>query len=151
LPRPTSPPSDHAHEVRTLVATADRRLAAWARERLPAAGMTLCDDAQDAEGAVRLAGELRPEICLLDVTLPGDAMEALRNIRERAPATRLVMLAGTADDPVLLPALRAGARGCVVGTPDGPALKRTLSDVLAGHTAMPRAVLTRLVAGLGPA
>jgi DNA-binding NarL/FixJ family response regulator len=141
-------PENPAHEVRALVATADRRLAAWASERLPAAGVTICDEAEDVEGAVRLARELGPDLCLLDVALPGDALTALQSMRERSPSTRVVMLAAVAADPALLPALRAGASGCIVGTPSSPALERTLGDVLAGHAAMPRALLTRLVAGL---
>jgi DNA-binding NarL/FixJ family response regulator len=58
------------------------------------------------------------------------------------------MLAATDDDPALLPALRAGASGCIVGTLESCALERTLRDVLAGHAAMPRSLLTRLIAHL---
>lgn len=134
-----------------LVATADDRLAAWACDRLPGAGMTVCDQAEDMNGAVRLARALRPDLCLLDVALPGGAMTALERILARPPATRVVMLAGSPDDPALLSALAAGASGCMVGTPDGPALRRALSDVLAGHAALPRALVGQLVAGLGPA
>ena len=148
MPPPASLPSCHAHDVRALVATADRQLAAWARERLPAAGVSACDEAEDIEGALRLARELQPDLCLLDVALPGDAMTALHSIRELAPTTRVVMLAAADDDPALLPALRAGASGCIIGTLDGTALERTLHDVLAGRAAMPRALLTRLVADL---
>jgi len=139
---------DETQGVRALVATADRSLGAWARERLRAAGMTICDEAADLDGAVLLARELRPDVCLLDVALPGDAITALQRIRERAPMTRVVMLAPSADDPALLPAVHGGASGCMVGTPDGPALGRTLADVLAGNAALPRTLLTRLVAVL---
>jgi DNA-binding NarL/FixJ family response regulator len=144
-------PADSARDLRALVATADRHLAAWAREQLPAAGLNVCDEAGDLERAVRVANELGPDLCLLDVALPGGAMTALHSIRNRAPAAHVVLLAAVVDDPVLLPALRAGASGCIVGMPDGRAVKRALNDVLAGHTAIPRALLTRLVVGLGPA
>ena len=43
-----------------------------------------------------------------------------------------------ADDPALLPAVHAGANGCMIGTPDGPPLARALADVLAGRAALPR-------------
>lgn len=144
-------PHDPAHEVRALIATADRRLAAWACQELLAAGMTACDEVALAGDAVISARELQSDLCLLDVALPGGAMTALHGIRESTPTTRVVLLAAAADDPTLLPALRAGASGCVIGTPDGSALERALADVLAGHAAMPRALVTRLVAGLGPA
>jgi DNA-binding NarL/FixJ family response regulator len=137
-----------ARDVRALVATADGRLATWARDKLPDAGVSACDEAGDVEGALRLAHELRPDLCLLDAALPGDPVTALNSIRELAPTTRVVMLAAADDDPVLLPALRAGASGCIIGTLDSSALERTLDDVLAGRAAMPRALLTRLVAHL---
>src|SRR5688500_12354748 len=128
--RLTRLPDNPAHEVRALVATADRRLTAWASERLPAAGVIVYDEAEDGEYAVRLVRKARPDLCLLDVSLPGGAIAVLHSIRERAPTTRVLMLAAVADDPSLLPALRAGASGCIVGTPSGPALERTLRDVL---------------------
>lgn len=139
-----------AHRVRALVATADRCLSGWARERLRAAGMSVCDEASDLESAIHLAGEHLPDVCLLDVALPGGAIPALQRIRERAPTTRIVMLAPSVDDPALLPAVYEGVSGCMVGTPDGPALGRALADVLSGHTALPRVLLTRLVAALRP-
>lgn len=137
--------------VWALVATADGCLAAWASERLRAAGLSVCDEAANLDCAVRLAGELLPDVCLLDVALPGGAIAAVRRIRDAAPATRVMMLARSADDPALLPALRGGASGCMVGTPEGLALGRALADVLAGRTTLPRALVTRLVTALGPA
>jgi DNA-binding NarL/FixJ family response regulator len=137
--------------VWALVATADGCLAAWASERLRAAGLSVCDEAANLDCAVRLASELLPDVCLLDVALPGGAITALQRIRERTPNTRVVMLAPSVDDPALLPAVQAGASGCLVGTPDGPALGRALADVLSGHTALPRVLLTRLVASFRPA
>jgi DNA-binding NarL/FixJ family response regulator len=140
-----------ADDVRTLVASADRCLTLWAHERQRAAAMTVCGQAADLEAAVVLAGELRPDVCLLDVALSGGALEALHRMREQAPETRTVMLATSPDDPSLLAAVRAGASGCIVGMPAGSALGRALADVMAGHTALPRTLLTRLVATLGPA
>jgi DNA-binding NarL/FixJ family response regulator len=139
-----------AHHARALVVTADRCLIRWARERLRAAGMSVCDEAADLESAIHLAGEHLPDVCLLDVALPGGAIPALQRIRERAPTTRIVILAPSVDDPVLLPAVYEGVNGCMIGTPDGPALGRALADVLSGHTALPRVLLTRLVAALRP-
>jgi two-component system, NarL family, nitrate/nitrite response regulator NarL len=144
-------PAGPARDLRALVATGDDRLLAWARERLPLAGVTVWDEAGDADNALRLAGDLRPDLCLVDVALPGGAMAVLHGIPDRAPASRIVMLAPSADDATLLPAVRAGASGCMLGTPEAPALKRALGDVLAGRMAMPRALVTDLVAGLGPA
>ena len=137
--------------ARVLVATADSCLATWASERLRAVGLSVCDEAANLDCAVRLAGELLPDVCLLDVALPGGAIAAVRRIRDAAPATRVMMLARSADDPALLPALRGGASGCMVGTPEGLALGRALADVLAGRTTLPRALVTRLVTALGPA
>lgn len=142
--------SDPTHHARALIVSADRCLSGWARERLRAAGMSVCDEAPDLESAIHLAGEVLPDVCLLDVALPGGALPALQRLRERVPDTRVVMLAPSVDDPALLPSVYEGVSGCIVGTPDGLALGRALADVLSGHTAFPRVLLTRLVAALRP-
>ena len=151
MPRISHNGDGPAHEVRVLVATADRCLGAWASDRLRAAGMNVCDEVAGSDDAVLRAGQLGPDVCLLDVALPGGAIAALRRMHDAAPATRVMMLARSADDPALLPALRGGASGCMVGTPEGLALGRALADVLAGRTTLPRALVTRLVTALGPA
>lgn len=67
----------------------------------------------DAATALDLAARRQPHVILMDLTLgPASVVQA---ITTSAPDTRVVVLARSADDPGILPALAAGACGCVVG------------------------------------
>jgi two-component system response regulator DegU len=72
-------------------------------------------EASDGEEAARLAAELRPDVVLMDVSMPVlDGVEATRQIRRDAPGVQIVMLTMHADQEVLVRALRAGAAGYLV-------------------------------------
>ena len=68
--------------------------------------------ASDGDEAVALAGDLHPDVVLMDLRMPRcDGVEATRILRERHPGTKVVVLTTYADDRSVLDALRAGARG----------------------------------------
>lgn len=84
--------------------------------------------AGNADEAVRLVGELAPELALLDISMPGGGITAARRISESAPQVKVVMLTVSEADEDVLAALRAGAKGYVlkgVGS-------ATLAEILAG-------------------
>jgi DNA-binding NarL/FixJ family response regulator len=67
-------------------------------------------EAGDGKRAIELAGELRPDIVLLDIAMPVmDGLEALPAIRESSPGSQVVMLTGVAADRVQDRALEGGA------------------------------------------
>jgi two-component system, NarL family, response regulator LiaR len=69
-------------------------------------------EAEDGEEAVAAAERLAPDVVLLDLVMPRlDGVGALHGIRERSPATRVIVLTSFLDDDKLLPAVRAGAAG----------------------------------------
>jgi DNA-binding NarL/FixJ family response regulator len=114
----------------------------WALTR---GGLTVCAEASDAAHAVQLALETSPDICLLDVRMPGGGVAAAWEISARLPTTKVVMLSVSDDDTDLFSALRAGAVGYLVKDLDLRILPRALRDVAEGRAAIPRALVTRMV------
>jgi DNA-binding NarL/FixJ family response regulator len=66
----------------------------------------------DAEDAVKAAGRRHPDVVLMDVQMPGvDGITATRELKERNPDARVVMLSAFEDDQVIARAVEAGASG----------------------------------------
>ena len=80
------------------------------RRALTDGGLVVCAEAADAARAVQQALETKPDICLLDVRMPGGGVAAAWEIAARLPTTSVVMLTVSDEDGGPLPrALRAGA------------------------------------------
>jgi DNA-binding NarL/FixJ family response regulator len=61
--------------------------------------LVVIGEADSGEAAVRLAGELAPDLVLMDLRMPGmDGIEATRAIKERTPSTIVVLVSGTSMD-----------------------------------------------------
>ena len=72
-------------------------------------------EAATGEDAVRLAGELAPDVVVMDIRMPGmDGIEATRRITETQTGVRVVVLTTFDDDAHVYGALRAGAAGFLV-------------------------------------
>ena len=105
----------------------------------------VCAVAADAAEAVDAAAKERPDLCLLDINMPGGGIAAAWEITARLPETKVVMLTVSRDDDDLVAALRAGASGYLLKDTDPQRLVPALADVLAGEAAIPRALVARLV------
>jgi two-component system NarL family response regulator len=105
----------------------------------------VCASAADAAEAIQAAVRERPDICLLDIRMPGSGLAAAWEIAARLPQTKIVMLTVSDDDADLLAALRAGADGYLLKTMNLQRLPDALDGVQAGEAAMPRALVTRLL------
>jgi DNA-binding NarL/FixJ family response regulator len=81
------------------------------REQLTARGaLEVVAEAGDAESAVQLAGEIAPDLVVLDLSMPGsDGFAAIGELLEAAPATRVVVMSGFAAEEVADRVLAAGA------------------------------------------
>jgi DNA-binding NarL/FixJ family response regulator len=105
----------------------------------------VCATVSDAAEAVEAAARERPDLCLLDIRMPGSGIAAAWEITARLPATKVVMLTVSRDDDDLFAALRAGASGYLLKDTDPARLAPALQDVLAGEAAIPRSLVARLV------
>jgi DNA-binding NarL/FixJ family response regulator len=95
--------------------------------------------------AVAAARELRPDVALLDIRMPGNGIEAARSIATASPETAVVMLTVSRDDADLFAALRSGARGYLLKDIDPERLSHALDGVLAGEAALPRGLVARVI------
>jgi DNA-binding NarL/FixJ family response regulator len=102
-------------------------------------------EAPDAFGAIDAAVREQPELCLLDVHMPGGGARATWEISARLPKTKIVMLTVSRDDTDLFAALQAGAAGYLLKDMDPARLPHALADVLEGRAALPRALVARLI------
>jgi DNA-binding NarL/FixJ family response regulator len=106
---------------------------------------TVIAQVPDAPTAVQMALHERPDVCLLDIRMPGNGISAAREITSRLPGTKVVMLTISHDQDDLLNALRAGAAGYLPKDIDPSRLPHALHAVYRGEAAIPRALVTRLV------
>jgi DNA-binding NarL/FixJ family response regulator len=107
----------------------------------------VCAEAADAPGAVAGALRERPDVCLLDVHMPGRGVAAAWEIHARLPRATVVMLTVSRADVDLFSALRAGALGYLLKDMDPRSLPRALRSVLEGEVAIPRELVSQVVEG----
>lgn len=86
-----------------------------------------------ADEAVKLAEALMPDVCLLDIAMPGGGLNAARDITAALPQTRVVMLTVSEDEDDLLAAMKSGASGYVLKGAAGSELMNVLRTVNAGE------------------
>ena len=97
--------------------------------------MEVVGEAGTSEDAVKRTGFDSPDIVVLDVRLPdGSGVEACREIRERFPDTRVLMLTSFADEDALMAAIMAGASGYVLKRVGGDELITSIRRVAAGES-----------------
>jgi len=111
------------------------------RLALEDAGFRVVAEAADAREAVDAALEHRPDLCLLDVYMPGLGIAAAAELAEALPDMPVVMLSVSDTDEDLFEALRAGACGYLLKDTDPQRLPHALRAVLNGEAPLPR-VLT---------
>ena len=103
-------------------------------------------EAASGREAIHLAGELRPDVILMDIYMPeGDGLQVTREIKKRFPSINIVMLTSSEDDEHLYEAVQLGASGYLLKSLDANELFNLLSGVTRGEAAMTRAMASRLL------
>jgi DNA-binding NarL/FixJ family response regulator len=96
-------------------------------------------EASTAEEAFGRAMEVRPDILLVDIDLPGaSGLNLVRDLAPRLPETRIVLLTVSTDQRDVTEAMRLGAAGYLTKDMDPDALLRAIRGVMQGDLAMPR-------------
>jgi two-component system, NarL family, nitrate/nitrite response regulator NarL len=90
-------------------------------------------EGESAADAVRIAGERMPDIMLLDVSMPGSGLRAVREIASAYPVIKVVMLTVSEEEDDVTAALRAGARAYVLKGVPARELVRIMRSVAAGE------------------
>jgi DNA-binding NarL/FixJ family response regulator len=133
--------------IRVLIADDHAPTRADLREAVEHDGrFVVVAEAADGAGAVEAALRERPDLCLLDIRMPGSGIAVTRELTTRLPDTKVVMITVSLDDDDLLNALRAGASGYLLKDIDLERLPHALMDTLNGGAAIPRRLVARVVA-----
>jgi len=132
--------------ARVLIADDHAPTRAGVRHALEAGGFEICAEAGDGEQAVELARRERPDVCLLDISMPGvGGIAAAAQISEELPEVAIVMLTAYAGDEELFDSLKAGAAGYLLKETDPERLPFALRGILDGEAAVPRRLVARLI------
>lgn len=135
------------HRIKVLLADDHAVLRAGLRALIDGqTDMAVVAEAADGADAVRLAEAVRPDIVLMDISMPKlGGIEAIPRVRERSPASRVLVLTMHDDPAYARTALAAGAAGHVVKHAEAAELLeairavyqgRTFVDVAEGHGAL---------------
>jgi DNA-binding NarL/FixJ family response regulator len=96
-------------------------------------GFEVVGEGASADEARSLVEQHVPDVCLLDITMPGGGLAAARDITGASPHTRVVMLTVSEDQDDLLAAMKAGASGYVLKGATATELAGVLRNVSAGE------------------
>jgi DNA-binding NarL/FixJ family response regulator len=106
-------------------------------------------EAETGDEAIRLAGQLHPDVILMDIYMPHlDGLQAAKEIRMRFPDIAIVMLTSSERDGHLYEAVQLGVAGYLLKSLDATELFDLLDGVTQGEAAMTRAMATRLLKGV---
>jgi DNA-binding NarL/FixJ family response regulator len=113
---------------------------------LEAAGIEVAGEAADGRAAIELAGQLKPDVLLMDIRMPTlDGIEATRRLAREQPAVKVLVLTTYGADDYVYEALRAGAVGFLLKMDSPPRLVDAVRIVAAGEALLAPEITRRLI------
>jgi NarL family two-component system response regulator LiaR len=108
--------------------------------------ITVVGEVGDGLAAVQQALALRPDIILMDITMPGiDGVEATRRILAHQPGARILVLTSFSTDDKVFPALKAGAQGYLLKDSEPEDLVSAIRRIHHGESSLHPAVASRVL------
>jgi DNA-binding NarL/FixJ family response regulator len=128
----------------------DHRIVTQGLMRLLEGDVEVVDSVHDGRAAVDAVILLRPDVVLLDLSMPGlSGLEVMRQLKARGTASRIVVLTMDADGELAVEALKAGASGFLLKESSAEEMLTAIRIVLNGGTylasSLTRDIMTRLV------
>ncbi len=121
------------HELRTLLDLSGR--------------IQVIGEAADGAEAVRLASQLRPDVVLMDLEMPGelDGVAATRQIRKLYPKTQVIVVTSHHQDEYIFPAVRAGAISYLLKDVEPGELADAIRKAAHGEAVLDSRVASRII------
>lgn len=108
--------------------------------------MEVIGEASTAAEAVKAVEKLSPDVVLMDIRLPGEGgIEATRQVTDRFPKSKVVMLTSFADDELVMRAINAGAVGYVLKQVGNEELIRAIQAAARGEAVLDPSTTARLL------
>jgi DNA-binding NarL/FixJ family response regulator len=130
---------------RVLIADDHAPTRAGVRMALERDGIEVCAEVKNASEAVEAAMRERPDLCLLDVHMPGGGPSAASKITSNLPGTMVVMLTVSRENADVLESLRRGAIGYLLKDMNPASLPVAVRAALGGEGVLPRALSAGLI------
>lgn len=104
-------------------------------------------EAENGEKAVKLALELKPDIILMDLVMDGmDGIQATKEIIERWPDAKIIIVTSFLDDDKVYPALEAGATSYILKTSKASEIAEAIRKTYEGQTILEPEVTNKMMA-----
>ncbi len=106
-------------------------------------------EAASGKEAIKMAGELIPDVVLMDLVMPGmDGIETTREVKKISPRTQIVVLTSYHEDEQIFPALKAGAISYVLKDMKMDKLAEAIQSAIHGEVTLHPLVATRVLRNL---
>jgi len=133
--------------MRVLIVDDHPLFARGLADLLGARGLQVLGTAKDGLEALEMAREMRPDVVLMDISMPRcNGLAATRLIRAELPDTKIVVVTVSEDDRDVFEAVKSGASGYVLKDVDADALIEMLSDLEKGEVAFSPGLTAKILA-----